>query len=146
MATEWSATDETGNHFAGRDRASGETKWTATRADLVFGSNSQLRAIAEEYACADSGDMFVTDFVAAWAKVMNTGSLRPCIIIVPLCDKRSNFWGAFLFQARNRSIFPQTRRVHKTVTKLSQKHNKAFLNPEGQSAGMRSKVKDSLGE
>jgi catalase-peroxidase len=72
MATEWSATDETGNHFAGRDRASGETKWTATRADLVFGSNSQLRAIAEEYACADSGDMFVADFVAAWAKVMNT--------------------------------------------------------------------------
>ena len=71
MATEWSATDETGNHFAGRDRASGETKWTATRADLVFGSNSQLRAIAEEYACADSGHMFVTDFVAAWAKVMN---------------------------------------------------------------------------
>ncbi|NCX08911.1 MAG: catalase-peroxidase, partial [Rhodobacteraceae bacterium] len=63
MAIEWSATDETGNHFAGRDRASGETKWTATRADLVFGSNSQLRAIAEEYACADSGHMFVTDFV-----------------------------------------------------------------------------------
>ena len=71
MATEWSAADETGNDFAGRDRASGETKWTATRADLVFGSNSQLRAIAEEYACADSGDMFVADFVAAWAKVMN---------------------------------------------------------------------------
>jgi catalase-peroxidase len=71
MATEWSATDETGNHFVGRDRTSGETKWTATRADLVFGSNSQLRAIAEEYACADSGDMFVTNFVAAWAKVMN---------------------------------------------------------------------------
>ena len=71
MATEWSATDETGNHFAGRDRTSGETKWTATRADLVFGSNSQLRAIAEEYACADSGDTFVADFVAAWVKVMN---------------------------------------------------------------------------
>ena len=71
MATEWSAADETGNDFAGRDRTSGETKWTATRADLVFGSNSQLRAIAEEYACADSGDMFVADFVAAWAKVMN---------------------------------------------------------------------------
>jgi catalase-peroxidase len=71
MATEWSATDETGNHFAGRDRASGQTKWTATRADLIFGSNSQLRAIAEEYACVDSGHMFVTDFVAAWAKVMN---------------------------------------------------------------------------
>ena len=71
MATEWSAADETGNDFAGRDRESGDTKWTATRADLVFGSNSQLRAIAEEYACADSGDMFVADFVAAWAKVMN---------------------------------------------------------------------------
>ena len=71
MAIEWSAIDETGNHFAGRDRASGETKWTATRADLIFGSNSQLRAIAEEYACVDSGHMFVTDFVAAWAKVMN---------------------------------------------------------------------------
>jgi len=71
MATEWSATDETGNHFAGRDRASGDTKWTATRADLIFGSNSQLRAIAEEYACADSGNMFVANFVAAWAKVMN---------------------------------------------------------------------------
>lgn len=71
MATEWSPTDEAGNHFTGRDRASGDTKWTATRADLIFGSNSQLRAIAEEYACADSGDMFVTNFVAAWAKVMN---------------------------------------------------------------------------
>lgn len=71
MATEWSATDETGNNFAGRDRASGDTKWTATRADLIFGSNSQLRAIAEEYACADSADMFVADFVVAWAKVMN---------------------------------------------------------------------------
>jgi len=71
MATEWSPTDETGNHFAGRDRASGETKWSATRADLIFGSNSQLRAIAEEYACADSGGMFVADFVAAWAKVMD---------------------------------------------------------------------------
>ncbi len=71
MATEWSPTDEAGNHFTGRDRASGDTKWTATRADLIFGSNSQLRAIAEEYACADSGDMFVADFVAAWTKVMN---------------------------------------------------------------------------
>ena len=71
MATEWSPTDEAGNHFTGRDRASRDTKWTATRADLIFGSNSQLRAIAEEYACADSGDMFVADFVAAWTKVMN---------------------------------------------------------------------------
>ena len=71
MSTEWSAVDEAENHFEGRDRATGDTKWTATRADLIFGSNSQLRAIAEEYACADSGDMFVADFVAAWTKVMN---------------------------------------------------------------------------
>ena len=72
MATEWSPTDEAGNHFTGRDRASGDTKWDCdARADLIFGSNSQLRAIAEEYACADSGDMFVADFVAAWTKVMN---------------------------------------------------------------------------
>ena len=71
MSTDWSAVDEAENHFEGRDRATGDTKWTATRADLIFGSNSQLRAIAEEYACADSGDMFVADFVAAWTKVMN---------------------------------------------------------------------------
>lgn len=71
MSTEWSAVDEAENHFEGRDRTTGDTKWTATRADLIFGSNSQLRAIAEEYACADSGDMFVADFVAAWTKVMN---------------------------------------------------------------------------
>jgi len=57
--------------FEGRDRLSGELKWTATRIDLVFGSNSQLRALAEVHACADSGEKFVRDFVAAWDKVMN---------------------------------------------------------------------------
>ncbi len=57
--------------FEGRDRTSGEVKWTGTRADLIFGSNSQLRAISEVYGCADSPDAFVNDFVAAWGKVMN---------------------------------------------------------------------------
>ena len=57
--------------YEGRDRATGKIKWTATRVDLVFGSNSQLRAIAEVYACDDSKEAFVKDFVAAWNKVMN---------------------------------------------------------------------------
>ena len=57
--------------FEGRDRATGELKWTGTRVDLVFGSNSQLRALAEVYACDDSQQAFVHDFVAAWTKVMN---------------------------------------------------------------------------
>jgi catalase-peroxidase len=57
--------------FEGRDRKTNDLKWTATRVDLVFGSNSQLRALAEVYACEDAGEKFVTDFVAAWDKVMN---------------------------------------------------------------------------
>jgi catalase-peroxidase len=57
--------------FEGRDRATGAVKWTGTRADLIFGSNSQLRALAEVYACADSEAAFVQDFIAAWTKVMN---------------------------------------------------------------------------
>jgi catalase-peroxidase len=61
----------TENVYEGRDRTTGELKWTGTAADLVFGSNSQLRALAEVYACADSKDKFVKDFVAAWSKVMN---------------------------------------------------------------------------
>ncbi len=71
MGTEWkaSATDE--NVFEGRDRATGEVKWTATAVDLVFGAHSQLRAISEVYACRDAGEKFVRDFVAAWDKVMN---------------------------------------------------------------------------
>ena len=59
--------------FEGRDRATGAMKWTGTRCDLIFGSNSQLRAIAEVYGAADSQKKFVTDFVAAWSKVMNLG-------------------------------------------------------------------------
>ena len=57
--------------YEGRDRKTNEAKWTGTRADLIFGSHSQLRAIAEVYACADSKEKFVKDFVAAWTKVMN---------------------------------------------------------------------------
>ncbi len=70
MDTEWQASD-TEHVYEGRDRASGEVKWTGTAVDLVFGSNSQLRAIAEVYACDDSQESFVHDFVAAWDKVMN---------------------------------------------------------------------------
>jgi len=71
MATIWSPVDDTGTLFEGRDRHSGTLRWTGTRVDLVFGSNSQLRAIAEVYAQSDGAGKFVADFVAAWVKVMN---------------------------------------------------------------------------
>jgi catalase-peroxidase len=70
MATEWKQASPCGNAFAGVDRKTGRPKWAATRVDLVFGSNSVLRSLAEVYACADSSDKFVQDFVAAWTKVM----------------------------------------------------------------------------
>jgi catalase-peroxidase len=70
FGTKWSATSDAQDVFEGRDRKTGELKWTGTRVDLIFGSNSELRAIAELYACADAGDKFVNDFVAAWSKVM----------------------------------------------------------------------------
>jgi catalase-peroxidase len=71
MATEWKPASPCGNAFSGVDRKSGETKWTATRVDLVFGSNSVLRSLAEVYACADGEAKFIADFTAAWDKVMN---------------------------------------------------------------------------
>ncbi|MBD3344903.1 MAG: catalase/peroxidase HPI [Chitinivibrionales bacterium] len=71
MGTVWKPVSEEGDVFEGRDRATGERTWTGTRVDLVFGSNSQLRALAEVYACEDSRDKFVRDFVAAWTRVMN---------------------------------------------------------------------------
>ena len=71
MGTEWKPSATSEGVFEGRDRATGKVKWTGTRVDLVFGSNSQLRAIAEVYACSDSQQAFVSDFVAAWDKVMN---------------------------------------------------------------------------
>ncbi len=71
MGTEWKSVSPCGNAFAGVDRKTGKPKWTATRMDLVFGSNSVLRALAEVYGCADGEKKFVQDFVAAWSKVMN---------------------------------------------------------------------------
>ncbi|GGP17718.1 catalase/peroxidase HPI [Silvimonas iriomotensis] len=71
MGTAWKATSEAKTVYEGTDRTTGEVKWTGTRADLVFGSNSQLRALAEVYGSADGGQKFVTDFVKAWDKVMN---------------------------------------------------------------------------
>ncbi len=71
MGTEWKPTSKTNDEFEGCDRKTGEVKWTGTRVDLVFGSNSELRAIAEVYASSDAGEKFVKDFVAAWNKVMN---------------------------------------------------------------------------
>uniref|UniRef100_E6QND6 Peroxidase/catalase (Catalase-peroxidase) KatG n=1 Tax=mine drainage metagenome TaxID=410659 RepID=E6QND6_9ZZZZ len=71
MGTEWKAVSDAKDVFEGRDRKTGELKWTGTRVDLVFGSNSQLRALAEVYASSDAQQKFVHDFVAAWSKVMN---------------------------------------------------------------------------
>jgi catalase-peroxidase len=69
--TEWKVSAEQENVYEGRDRATGDMRWTATAVDLVFGSNAQLRAIAEVYGAEDAGEKFVRDFVAAWDKVMN---------------------------------------------------------------------------
>ena len=71
MGTEWKQHPQCPHLYEGRDRSSGEVKWNATAVDVVFGSNSQLRAIAEAYACSDAKEKFITDFVAAWNKVMN---------------------------------------------------------------------------
>ncbi len=71
MRTTWKATSEAEKEFEGRDRATGDVKWTGTRVDLIFGSNSELRAISEVYGCGDGQEKFVKDFVAAWTKVMN---------------------------------------------------------------------------
>ena len=71
LGTTWKATSEAKDVFEGRDRVTGELKWTGTRVDLIFGSNSELRALAEVYGCEDSQEKFVQDFVAAWNKVMN---------------------------------------------------------------------------
>jgi catalase-peroxidase len=70
MSTVWTATNDEKEIFEGKDRITGMSKWTATRADLIFGSNSELRAIAEVYASNDAKQKFVNDFVAAWDKVM----------------------------------------------------------------------------
>lgn len=71
MGTVWNPAKADDCVFEGRDRQTGALRWTGTRVDLLFGSNSQLRAIAEVYACKDAGEKFVNDFVAVWNKVMN---------------------------------------------------------------------------
>jgi catalase-peroxidase len=84
MKTEWQPAPGSEGAYEGHDRATGEPKWTATRVDLLFGSNSQLRAIAEVYACSDSEDVFVKDFVAVWNKVMNLDRFD-----IPAAQKRA---------------------------------------------------------
>jgi catalase-peroxidase len=76
FGTAWKATSDNQKVFEGRDRKSGQVKWTGTRVDLIFGSNSELRAIAEVYGCADGKDKFVNDFIAAWSKVMDLGRFQ----------------------------------------------------------------------
>ena len=71
MGTTWKALSDAQDLFEGRDRATGDLKWIGTRVDLIFGSNSELRAIAEVYGCADGQQKFVKDFITAWSKVMN---------------------------------------------------------------------------
>ncbi len=71
MTTEWKAVPSAKDVFEGRDRKTGEVKWTGTRVDLVFGSNAQLRALSEVYASSDAQEKFVRDFVVAWTRVMN---------------------------------------------------------------------------
>ena len=88
MGTQWQPAAGSDGVFEGRDRKTKEVKWTGTRVDLIFGSHSQLRALAEVYACADSKKKFVKDFVAAWTKVMNARSLRPCLISAEWWNKQ----------------------------------------------------------
>jgi catalase-peroxidase len=71
LGTKWEATDDKGESFEGKDRKTGASKWTATRADLIFGSHSELRALAEVYAENDAKEKFVHDFIKAWTKVMH---------------------------------------------------------------------------
>jgi catalase-peroxidase len=71
FGTTWNSTSSDQQAFEGRDRKTGAVKWTGTRVDLICGSNTELRAIAEVYACSDSQDKFIQDFIAAWTKVMN---------------------------------------------------------------------------
>ena len=71
MSTVWEPTDETNEIFEGHDRKTGKLKWTASRADLIFGSNSELRSLAEVYGSSDAQEKFIKDFISAWNKVMN---------------------------------------------------------------------------
>ena len=77
MSTKWTKSSKSEGVYEGRDRATGKVKWTATPVDLIFGSNSELRAVAEFYAADDGSEKFVQDFVAAWTKVMNLDRFAP---------------------------------------------------------------------
>ena len=85
MGTTWKAVSDAQDVFEGRDRKTGAVKWTGTRVDLIFGSNSQLRSLAEVYASSDAQDKFVRDFVAAWTKVMNLDRFD---VVVPAAGTR----------------------------------------------------------
>ena len=107
MSTEWNVSKMCDHFYEGSDRESGDMKWTATSVDLVFGSNSQLRAIAEVYGSSDSEARFVEDFVAAWTKVMNLDRVRSRHLIESNLDSLISLptpapagWGAFLFRQR----------------------------------------------
>jgi catalase-peroxidase len=80
MGTKWQKSEKSEGVLEGRDRKTSEIKWTATLVDLVFGSNSQLRAIAEVYASSDAQQVFVQDFAATWSKVMNLDRFDLCLI------------------------------------------------------------------
>jgi catalase-peroxidase len=84
MGTEWKAASDAKDVFEGRDRKTGELKWTGTRVDLVFGSNSQLRALAEVYGSSDAQAKFVQDFAAAWTRVMNLDHFDIAGLTVPI--------------------------------------------------------------
>ena len=93
MGTEWKAVSKDADVFEGRDRKTGKLKWTGTRVDLVFGSNSQLRALAEVYGCWDSQEKFVHDFIAVWNKVMNLDRFELLLIVTqrfPRASARSS--------------------------------------------------------
>ncbi len=108
MATTWNSTSDAQDHFEGKDRKTGKLKWTGSRIDLIFGSNSELRALAEVYACADSKDKFVKDFVAAWTKVMNLGRFDLAVIISckDFFKKVAQQCVTFLFNYKKRQVTP----------------------------------------
>ena len=99
--TEWTGTEDE-NTFEGRDRATGDLRWTGTRADLVFGSNSELRALAEVYASDDAREKFVLDFVDAWVKVMNARSHSTFVATISAAEQVSGELARRIAQGKDR--------------------------------------------
>ncbi len=104
MRTKWQKSSTSEGVLEGLDRTTGDPKWTGTIVDLVFGSNSQLRALAEAYACSDSQQVFVRDFVAAWNKVMNPRALRPRVTTEQGKQRAVQRWAALLSLQRSNSV------------------------------------------